>query len=281
MQDLKEALKNDYDKKFVTYWNKVFSEYKNDTSGDRVWFAGPTSYVFSLSGVRFAVDLQIRRECDFEKVREGLCDDTSALSFVLITHQHDDHMCIPLMRALKDSPIIWYIPEGTHENLIAETELPEEKIVRVRDGEELCVGPLKIKAFNSTHERPEEEPIFQQLGYEIITPRGKLLLPADVRNYDLNLYPSFSDIDVCFSHLWAGDDTVNAENYMPLLKEFADFNSHFGAKKYFLCHLYEIARELRHMWRYTHAAAAMELFMERIPEAEIMIPHLGSSYELF
>ena len=281
MEPLKKNLIKDYDLNFPYYWKKVFSEYKNDKFSERVWFAGPTSYVFSLSGVKFAVDLQVRRDSDFEKILPTLLDDTSALTFVLITHQHDDHMCIPLMRALKDSPIVWYIPEGTHEHLIEKTEIPSEKIVRVKNGDCFKIGDVIIKAFDSTHERPEEEPIFQQLGYEVITPNGKLLFPADVRNYDLNLYPSFSDIDVCFSHLWAGDDTVNAENYMPLLKEFADFNSHFGAKKYFICHLYEIAREFRHMWRYTHAAEAMELFMERIPEAEIMIPHLGSSYELF
>ncbi len=281
MQELKEALKKDYDLNFPYYWKKVFSEYKNDKFSERVWFCGPTSYVFSLYGVRFAIDLQIRRECDFEKVRAELSEDTSALSFVLITHQHDDHMCIPLMRALKDTPIIWYIPEGTHEHLIEKTELPEDKIVKVRDGEEFCVGALKIKAFNSTHERPGEKQIFQQLGYEIITPEGKLLVPADVRNYDLSLYPEFSDIDVCFSHLWAGDDTINEEKYMPLLREFADFYSSFGAKKYFFCHLYEIAREFRHMWRCTHAAEAMELFLEKIPTAEVLIPHLGSSYSLF
>lgn len=281
MKDLKEALKNDYDLNFPYYWKKVFSEYKNEENEGRVWFAGPTSYVFSLHGVRFAVDLQIRRKCDFERLSEGFVDDTSALDFVLITHQHDDHMCIPLMRALKDTPIVWYIPEGTHENLIAETELPADKIVRVRDGEEIKIGKLTIKAFRSTHERPGEEPIFEQLGYEITTPSGKLLFPGDVRNYDLSLYPAFSDIDVCFSHLWAGDDTVNSEKYMPLLREFADFYSAFGAKRYFLCHLYEIARDFKHMWRYTHAAEAMELFMERIPTSEVMTSHLGCSYTLF
>ena len=281
MKDLKEALTKEYDDNFERYWKSAFSAYKNDAIADRVWFCGPTSYLFSLAGKRFAVDLQIRRACDFEKLRATLADDTSKLEFVLITHQHDDHMCIPLMRELKDSPIIWYIPDGTHENLIAKTELPEEKIVRVRSGDSFKIGDITVKVFKSTHERPDEEQIFEQVGYEIVTPRGKLLFPADVRNYDSTLYPDFSDIDICFAHLWAGDDTINAENYMPLLCEFADFYSRIGAKKYFLCHLYEIARELRHMWRYTHAGAAMELFIDKAPTAEVMIPHLGSSYALF
>jgi len=274
MAFIKEHLEKDYDINFPTYWKKVFSEYKNDTSGDRVWFAGPTSYVFSLSGVRFAVDLQVRRDCDFEKIVSALIEDTSALSFVLITHQHVDHMCIPLMRALKDSPIVWYIPEGTHENLIEKTEIPREKIVRVKNGEAFKIGDVLIKAFDSTHERPGEKQIFEQLGYEITTSRGKLLLPADVRNYDLSFYPDFSDIDVCFSHLWAGNDSVNAEKYIPLLHEFCDFYSHFRAKRYFFSHLYEIGRDIPHMWRYTHAALAMEMFLDRIPTSEITLPHL-------
>ena len=280
MDYVKDYIKKDYDLNFVKYWDKVFSEYKDERFDNRVWFAGPTSYVFSISGTHFALDPQIRRECDFEKLRDNLAEYTSKIEFVLITHQHDDHMCIPLMRELKDSPIIWYIPEGTHEDLIAKTELAPEKIVRVRSGDSFKIGSITVKAFKSTHERPGEKEVFEQLGYEIATPCGKLLFPADVRNYDPGLYPEFSDIDICFAHLWAGDDTVNAEKYKPLLLEFADFYSGIGAKKYFICHLYEIARDLYHMWRYTHAAEAMEIFMGKIPTSEVVIPHLGTSYSL-
>jgi len=276
-----DSLKRDYDLNFPKYWNKVFSEYKKREYDNRVWFVGPTSYVFSLSGVRFAVDLQVRRACDFEKISAGLSKDTSELLFVLITHQHDDHMCISLMRALKDMPIVWYIPKGTHEHLIGMTELPEEKIVRVSSGDTFKIGDISVKAFESTHERPGEKPVFLQLGYEIESPKGRLLLPADVRNYDNSLYPDFSETDICFSHLWAGDDAVNAEKYMPRLEAFAEFYSRFGAKKYFLCHLYEIARDFGHMWRYSHAGLAMELFLEKSPTSEVLIPHLGSSYALF
>ena len=91
----------DYDLHFEDWWRGIFSEYR-EGDGDRLWLAGPSSYVFSLSGVRFAVDLQIRRACDLERVKDTLVEDLSELSFMLITHQHDDHFCIPLMQMAVD-----------------------------------------------------------------------------------------------------------------------------------------------------------------------------------
>ena len=276
----KDSVKRDYDLNFMTYWDKVFSEYKNSAASNRVWFAGPTSYVFSLCGQKFALDLQVRRKCDFENVRERLINDTSDLSFVLITHQHDDHMCIPLMRELKDSPIRWYLPYDTKKSLIDETELPDDKIVKVHDGDVYKIGNLTVRVFFSPHVVPGDEP-FPQVGYEVISPAGNILFPGDVRDYDHKGYPEFGNVDVCFSHLWGGDNTIDPELYTPMLEKFADMNAGFGAKKYFLCHLYEIGRELKYMWRYSHAGLAMDLFYERNPESEVVIPHLGCSYPLF
>ena len=47
------------------------------------------------------VKAQIRRQKDFESVLPTMVEELSDLSFMLITHEHDDHMCAPLMSALK------------------------------------------------------------------------------------------------------------------------------------------------------------------------------------
>lgn len=267
----------DYDKNFINNWNRVFSEYRE--TDNCFWLAGPTSYVFSLNSQKFAVDLQIRRQVDFDKLKAQLVKDTDMLKFILITHQHDDHMCLPLMKALKDTDIIWYIPKGTREDLIERSELKKDKIVWVESGDCWQAGALKIRAFSSPHAKPGSE-IFPQCGYEITAPGGKILLTGDVRDYDYNGYPHFGQVDICFSHLWAGNDSQNPENYMPLLKDFVAYNAKLGAKKYYLCHLYELGRADRNLWDFSHAGLAAKMFYSMLPDSITEVPRIGCRYAI-
>ena len=270
----------DYDQNFTTYWNTVFSQYNAPDAGDRVWMAGPSAYVFSLAGEKFAVDLQIRREKDFNAVLPQLLSDTAALSFILITHQHDDHMCLPLMNALKDTAIRWYIPDGCREELIEASGLKKENIIRVRPGDRWQIGALQFRAFYSPHVKADDPEVFAQCGYEITAPAGKILLPADVRDYAYCDYPDFGRVDLCFSHLWAGNDALEPQNYLPLLDEFACFNSKFRARTYFFCHLYEIGRSEQYLRHNAHAALAADRLLSLLPESTVEVPRLGRSYSL-
>ena len=267
----------DYERNFVNNWNRVFSEYRKKEN--RFWLAGPTSYVFSLEGQRFAVDLQIRRDSDFEKLASQLVSDTDAVSFMLITHQHGDHMCVPLMNALKDTDIKWYIPKGTRQDYIERSGIKEENIVWVQPGDTWQAGSLKFRAFSSPHARPGKE-IFLQCGYEITTPDGKILITGDVRDYDYDGYPDFGNVDVCFSHLWAGNDSQNPENYMPMLRDFVTYNAKLKAKKYYLCHLYELGRKDRYLWDFSHAGLATKMFYSLLPDSVVEVPRIGHSYPL-
>lgn len=267
----------DYDKNFINNWNKVFSEYK--TQNQMFWLAGPTSYVFSLKNVRFAVDLQIRREEDIEKLKTQLVSDTDKLSFILITHEHGDHMCVSLMNALKDTDIKWYIPFGAREDYIEKSEIKRENIVWVNPGDYWQIGNIKFSAFYSPHAKPGNEK-FLQCGYEISTPDKKILITGDVRDYEYSGYPDFEKVDICFSHLWAGNDSMNPENYMPLLNDFVNFNAKLKAKKYYLCHLYELGRKDINLWDYSHAGLATKMFYSIIPESIIEVPRIGQGYSI-
>ena len=267
----------DYDQNFIKYWDKVFTEYREKQEYDCLWLAGPSSYVFSIGDERFAVDLQIRRKKDLDALLPRLVSDLSDLSFVLITHQHDDHMCPPLMRALKDTDIKWYIPRGTNPELIEKSEIKKENTVLVDPGDVFTVGNVTVRAFLVPHGRAE----FVEVGYELTTPNGKILMPADIRDYDYDEYPDFENIDLCLSHLWAGNDAIDPENYMPLLEKFAKRSASFNAKRYFLCHLYEIGRKEKFMWHNDHAAIAIEMLKVLLPDSLFEIPRLGERYELF
>ena len=269
-----EMVIEEYEKHFVEKWEQIFDEYKQ--MDNRVWFAGPTAYVFSLKGIKFAVDLQIRRENEREKVMENLLEQVKELAFVLITHQHDDHMCIPLMQHLKDTDIKWYIPCETRTDLIEKSQIKKENIVWVKPGDVWNVGEVQIRAFETPHTKPGEK-LFLQCGYEIMSSEGRILIPGDVRDYDYRGYPEFGEIDVCFAHLWAGNDALNKEYYMPVLKEFVEFHSRLKAKNYFLCHLYEIGRKSTFMWNEEHAEEAKKMFSSALQQSKIVVPCLGES----
>lgn len=272
MQTPRELTIAEYNNHFTEWWNRVFTEYKERKNC--IWLAGPTSYVFSLDDVKFAVDLQVRRSVDLEKVRTRLMSDVSEISFILITHQHDDHMCIPLMRELANTDIIWYIPYGTREDLIKKSLIKKENIIWVKDGDCWEIGQLKFRAFKSPHTKPGEA-VFLQCGYEIQAPEGKILISGDIRDYEYEGFPEFGDVDLCFAHLWAGNDALNSESYMPLLKQFVECHASFAAKKYFLCHLYEIGREDKYLWHSGHAELAKKMFHEILPESVIEVPNIG------
>lgn len=266
----------DYDQNFLKYWDKVFTEYRKGQERGCLWLAGPSSYVFSICGERFAVDLQIRRKKDLELVYPRLVSDLSELSFVLITHQHDDHMCVPLMRALKDTDIKWYIPRGTRASRIEESEIKKENIVWVEPGDSFVIGEITVRAFLSPHGNTD----FTEIGYELSSPQGRVLIPADIRDYDYNGFPELKGIDLCLSHLWAGNDAIDPENYMPMLEKFARCSTGFNAKRYFLCHLYEIGRTEKYMWHDVHAEIASKMIVALQPNAVVEIPRLGEKYSL-
>lgn len=279
-----EATLEYYDANFKKSFDQVFTEYRSSDSDNKMWLAGPSSYVFSLSGVKFAVDLIVRRECDLESVRDKLSEYLSDISFILITHQHDDHFCIPLLQLIKDLPIRFYIPEGMSRELVEKSGLKDENITYVKAGDVITEGSLRILVFNTPHltkEEIEEGESFTEVGYLVSSPRGNVLMPSDVRDYAYSEYPKFENIDLCISHVWGGRDAINRELYMPKLAELAEFSSGFRAKRYFLCHLYEIGRGDPYMWHDAHADIVTERMLSLLPDSIIEVPRIGQGYRLF
>ena len=271
----------EYDRHFTEWWGRVFKEYR-EGGKDRLWLAGPSSYVFALGGLRFAVDLQVRRECDLAKVKDTLVEDLAGLSFILITHQHDDHMCIPLMQKLKDSDIHWYLPARTRADLVEASGLRPEKMTFLEPGDILSFGEVTIRAFRTPHlGAGADQSQFPELGYEILTPRGRVLLPADVRDYSYTDYPDFGEVDLCLAHVWGGNNALDSDLYLPMLKECGAFFARFRAKRYLFGHLYEIGRPDLYMWHKGHAEIVAEEICGALPDAVAFAGEIGCGYQLF
>ena len=277
---LEEALA-EYDKSFEMRWRQVLKDFKAETE-DAIHICGPSSYLFTLAGEKIAVDPQIRRTSDFALVEDTLKDTFGSLSAILITHEHDDHFCTPLARLLKDTDVLYSLPFGIRERWVEESELPPERIRYVHPGDVFQIGAVTVRGFESPHVPFGADHTLVECGYELSTPRGRILLPGDIREYAYTAYPACLHApDVCITHVWAGNDAIHPEQYLPRMEKCADFFARFGAKKYLLGHLYEIGRAQLYMWDMDHAAILTKSLKERMPSCEVGVPLLGHGYRLF
>lgn len=275
---LRNVAISDYDKNFICKWKNAFDDFKI-TSDNKFYLIGPSSYLFSIDGIKFAVDPQIRRQSDLKKLSKELINDFSNVSFVLITHEHGDHLCPSLINCLKDLDIEWFIPKGARSDYIERTGLAEKKITWINTGDVIKKGNLTIKSFFTPHAVGKQP--FLQCGYEIVCSKGKIIIPGDIRDYDYDGYPDFGKVDLCISHLWAGKNSLDENLYLPMLENFVEASCRFSADKYFLCHLFEIGRDEQSLWSFKHAGLAMNMFYELLPESVVEVPYIGKSYDLF
>ena len=277
---LEEAIEK-YDEEFELRWRSVLKEFKEEQE-DAMHICGPSSYLFTLSGEKIAVDPQIRRASDLSLVSDTIKEAFGSLSAILITHEHDDHFSIPLAKLLADSDVIFYLPHDMKPCFIEASEIPAERIRLVHPGDVFQIGSVTVKAFHSPHVPKEASFEMPERGYELSTARGRVLLPGDIREYSYEGYPKeLFGADLCIAHVWAGNDTIHPEEYLPRMEDAADFFARFGAKRYFFGHLYEIGREQIVMWDTDHADLLGKKIRDRLPSAETQTPLLGHGYRLF
>ncbi len=276
---LKEALA-EYDKTFEERWRSAIRAFRTAVE-DSLYLIGPSSYLFTLAGEKIAVDPQIRRDADLVKVEDTIVNTFGSLSAILITHEHDDHFCMKLTRMLKDTPVVWYLPKGMKASLIEESGLKPERIRYVCEGDEIRLGAVTIRVFESPHVPFGKEKTIVECGYELSAASRHVLLPGDIREYGYQDYPPIHLPDVCIAHLWAGNDMVHPEAYLPRLEEAADFFARLKAKQYWFGHLYKIGREQHKMCDVEHAELLGALLKKRLPHCDTLVPLLGYGYRLF
>ena len=276
---LEDAIK-EYDESFEARWRQALAAFAEEKD-DCVYLIGPSSYLFLLGGTKIAVDPQVRRESDLEKIKDTVVPFFSAFDAILISHEHDDHFDNKLSNLLKDTDLTWYLPEGIKPVWVEKSGLRPACIRYVSPEDVFTVGSVKVHAFDSPHKPFGAEWEMAERGYELITEKGRVLLPGDIREYAYDAYPPMQGADLCITHVWAGNNTVDPQQYLPRMENCADFFARFAAKKHFLTHLYEIGREQHVMWDTEHADILAQRLKERLPDTEAKAPILGRGYRLF
>lgn len=257
-----------YDEQRV-HCDAVFSrsrEVLTRKTGAHVALIAPSSYLFSTNGYRWAMDVAFQHLGKLAGTSAHVRELLSDLDLMLLTHAHGDHMEKRTIRALCDTAMRFVAPECMREELLALGVRPE-RLVTVREGELLDIGPLHIRVLRGRHFRPDGKGI-ASVGYLITAENApSLAFPGDVRDYSVADGEAL-DADYCFAHVWLGDDALAPEQYLPFCAPFADFMLRRSQKSILLAHLLA-DREAAQRWTPHHADAVAKAIRERSPETEV------------
>jgi L-ascorbate metabolism protein UlaG (beta-lactamase superfamily) len=112
---------------YPTLWAKMTEEWCQP-GDDRLWLLYAANYLFRTGGVRWALDpLTLRQR--LPQAPEVDLTRLSGLSFVLLTHRHADHLDPGVIRALRQLPIRWVIPDPILPLVLEQTGLPESQVI--------------------------------------------------------------------------------------------------------------------------------------------------------
>jgi cellulose synthase/poly-beta-1,6-N-acetylglucosamine synthase-like glycosyltransferase len=133
-----------------------------------------------------------------------------------------------------------------------------------------------------TKQKPLPEPTPHKIAILIAARNESAVIPNLIDSLKNQDYPKeLYGADLCIAHVWAGNDSIHPEEYLPKMEKAADLFSLFAAKQYFFAHLYEIGRQQSVMWDTDHADLLGKKIRERIPAAKTKTPLLGHGYRLF
>ncbi len=269
-----EDLKLHYDGRFQNAL-KVFDR----TDGCDASLISPSSYLFSTNGYRWGMDPAFRNirflAASPSRVREYLGD----LKLVLLTHGHDDHFEKSTLHALADTEIQWVVPAFLVDSLVS-LGVDRKKIFSVSAGDEVKIGPLKIRVLEGRHFRPDTGKGAKAVGYTVAAEGvPTLAFSGDVRDYRTEGMKDL-DADVCFGHVWLTDNATDREAYTAKSEELAEFLLKISRKRILLTHLYESGRSEKGMWQRHHAEAVRSAILSRSPETAVDIPECGEVIKL-
>ena len=269
-----ENLKLNYDESFS---RAVEILDKND--GCYAALLAPSSYLFNTNGFRWAMDISFMNIRFLAESPSQVDKHLGNLDLVLITHGHSDHMEESTIRALADSPITWVVPDFLAEDMVR-FGVVRERILAVRAGESLTVGPLSVQVLGGRHYRPDTGEGCDAVGYAVTVDNElSLAFPGDVRDYNMQGVNKF-DADYCFAHVWLSDCAFDEEKNIQKSSEFAEFMLRMSSRNIILSHLYESSRKAESLWQMHHADMVSRAINERSPDTAVSVPQYGEIFKL-
>jgi L-ascorbate metabolism protein UlaG (beta-lactamase superfamily) len=268
--------------RYPDLWVNLIREWRADDASDAAWLTYSANYLFRTGGVRWAIDpltLHSRLE---EAPKVDIEHDLDGLSFVILSHDHHDHIDTDLIRTLRDKPIRWIIPSFLLSKVITETGISEAKVIVPRVMKPIEIDGLKILPFEGQHLITYDDGSCKgvpEMGYLIEGFGKRWLFPGDTRIYDLSRFPKLDAVDLLFAHLWLGYGSAEIDSKV-YLEPFCKFAAGLLPKRVAITHLEEFGRKPDDFIDDRNAIMVQESFASQFPEIECFPVHTGEKIVL-
>jgi len=262
---------------YPALWSQMITEWRQPGSEDRAWLMYSANYLFHTANVRWAMD-PLRLKHKLSNAPEMPVDGLKDLDFILLTHQHSDHLDLNLLRKLQDFPILWVIPDFLLSRVQAEVNIAANRLIVPEPMRPIEIRGIRITPFDGLHweRQPGTESLrgVPAMGYLVEFNGKRWLFPGDTRNYDASQLPSFGHVDGLFAHVWLGrGSALMAEP--PLLEESCRFFIDSLPKQIVLTHLEEFGRDANDYWEREHARKVSSFFAARKSGISVLFAVLG------
>ena len=193
--------------RYPALWSNMIAEWKMPDPKDLVWLMYSANYLFRTNDVRWAIDpLTMSWRVKAAPLVDG-ARDLTGLDFVLLTHEHEDHLDLELLSALRHRPIRWVVPEFMLSRVVGQAGLPREKIMVPSASRSMELNGIRILPFDGLHWESIPDGAkkgISSVGYLVECNDKRWLFPGDTRSYNSDPLPDFKTVDVVFAHLWLG-----------------------------------------------------------------------------
>ena len=263
-------------------WSQMITDWRQPGLEDRAWLMYSANYLFRTANVRWAID-PLRLKHKLPDAPEMPVDDLIDLDFILLTHQHSDHLDLSLLRGLQDYPILWVIPKPLLPRVLANVYITADRLIVPEPLQTIEIQRIRVTPFEGLHW--ETQPGSQTLrgvpamGYLVEFNGKRWLFPGDTRTYDANRLPSFGPVDVLFAHVWLGRGCA-LQNEPPLLDAFCKFCIDLQPEHIVLTHLYEFGRGAHDFWDDNHIEQITSIIAEKKPDVSISSGFIGDQLVL-
>jgi len=263
--------------KYPGVWKHVVDGWNNEFRGNSAWLTYSANYLLHTGWVRWAIDPFSMSTRVSGIPAPDFVHDLEKLELVVLTHNHNDHLDMNLIRAVATLPIQWVIPADMADLVLEKSGLLKEQIVIPKPGQVIKYKGLSLTPFASLHFHAHGG--VNETGYLASFEDKTWLFPADIRDFDPEGLPAFGAIDGVFAHLWLGKACALLEE-PPFLDDFCTFFTHFSPKRIIVTHLNEFGRDETELWDETHFGKVRHRLAVIAPRVKVEIAIMGSRVTL-
>ncbi len=272
-------------KGYPRLWSQVIDEWQQPGFEEQAWLIYSANYLFRTNNIRWALDPIRLRQRLLQAPEVDILHDLRGLSFVLLTHEHADHLDLQLIRSLKNLPITWIVPSFILKKVVRETGLSTDHIVIPEPLKPFKISGIRITPFHGLHmeKQPNRKGVpprgVPAMAYLVEFNEKRWLFPGDTRTYDATQLPTFGPVDGLFAHVWLGHGCAR-KNELPLLDDFCRFCLDLQPRKIILTHLREFGRNAEDFWDANHTERTCDILRGRAPHVSVSPIFMGKSVTL-